>query len=176
MAHIIIDGYNIIGTAHQNLEKERNGLIEELTRYAKVKKHDITVVFDGWKDGSGTETVLKTGGIRVIYSRIAEKADRVIMRIIAEEKKAWIVISSDREIADFAWSREMVPVTSEEFERKLYTAIESKDYTSEPFPDDEEENDAPYPAKQTGRQARRLKRRQKPSKKMKMKLRALAKL
>jgi len=169
MAHIIIDGYNLIGTAHQNLEEERDQLIEVLSRYSKVKGHDVTVVFDGWKNGLGTETMMKTGGIRVIYSRIAENADRVIMRIIAEEQKAWIVISSDREIANFAHSKEMVPVTSDEFERKLFAAIESADYEGGEIPDDEDRYDDLPPTRQKGAQ-RKL------SKKEKMKSRALRKL
>ena len=169
MAHIIIDGYNLIGTAHRDLEKERNQLIENLSEYSKVKGHDITVVFDAWKNGPGPETNVKAGGIRVIYSRLSEKADRVIMRIISEEQKAWIVISSDREIADYAHSKEMVPVTSDEFERKLYAAIESMDDAAEELHKDEDEYDDLPPPRLKGRQ-RKL------SKKQRMKSRALRKL
>ena len=51
-----------------------NALIE----YRKGKSHDITVVFDGWKTGEARESQSATGGIKVIYSRIGEKADSVI--------------------------------------------------------------------------------------------------
>jgi predicted RNA-binding protein with PIN domain len=51
----------------------------------------------------------------VIYSRLGEKADSVIKRIITSEKKQWIVITSDRDIADYAWARKSVVVSSEEF-------------------------------------------------------------
>ncbi|HDH00925.1 MAG TPA: hypothetical protein ENG80_03850 [Nitrospirae bacterium] len=51
MANILIDGYNLIGIAHDNLEKARIDLIQKLQSYSKLKKHRITLVFDGWKNG-----------------------------------------------------------------------------------------------------------------------------
>ena len=167
--NIIIDGYNLIGTAHQDLEAERDQLIKALSEYSKIKGHDITVVFDGWKNGPGPETTMKVGGIRVIYSRLSEKADRVIMRILSEEQNAWIVISSDREIVDFAHSKEMVPVTSDEFDRKLFTTIESAGYEGEDLPEHKDDYDDLPPTRFKGTQ-RKL------SKKQKMKSRALRKL
>ncbi len=80
-----------------------------------MKGHDITVVFDGWKSGRQTEESLVTGGIRVIYSRLGEKADSVIKRIFCAAKKEWIVVSSDRDIVLRAWSCGSVPVSSERF-------------------------------------------------------------
>lgn len=56
-----------------------------------------------------------TGGVRVIYSRLGEKADSVIKKIIAGGGKEWIVISSDRDIVSFAWSSGSVPVSSDVF-------------------------------------------------------------
>ena len=90
-----------------------------LIGYKKIKGHDITVVFDGWKSGSGREEQLTTGGVRVIYSRLGEKADAVIKRIISREKKEWIVITSDREIMSHAWLCGSVPVPSAEFQHIL---------------------------------------------------------
>jgi len=90
-----------------------------LIRYKKVKGHDITVVFDGWKSGGGREEQHTTGGVRVIYSRLGEKADAVIKRIISREKNEWIVITSDREIMSHAWGCGSVPIPSAEFQRIL---------------------------------------------------------
>jgi predicted RNA-binding protein with PIN domain len=90
-----------------------------LSEYGKVKGHDITVVFDGWKSGGAMEENLVTGGIRVVYSRLGEKADSVIKRIVCTDKKEWIVISSDREIVLRAWSCGSVPVSSEKFRSLL---------------------------------------------------------
>ncbi len=61
MANILIDGYNLIGIAHKDLEKARQELIQKLHGYAKTKGHDITLVFDGWKNGQLKETITRLG-------------------------------------------------------------------------------------------------------------------
>jgi predicted RNA-binding protein with PIN domain len=122
MAYILIDGYNLIGIAHKNLESARNELIRNLHEYSKAKGHSITVVFDGWKDGQREESRLKSGDVTVIFSRLGDKADSVIKRaLVSSATKQWIVVSSDREVADFAEKKDFVAVRSDEFERKLYS-------------------------------------------------------
>lgn len=115
MARIIVDGYNVIGTAHGDMEKARRELLGLLIRYRGVSHHDVTAVFDGYHRGSGIETATVTGGVRVIYSRIRERADDVIKRIVSEGGAEWVVVSSDREIAGHAWSHGSVSVSSEAF-------------------------------------------------------------
>lgn len=90
-------------------------MIRLLSEYSKVKIHDITVVFDGWKSGGQKETVLKTGGITVIYSRLGENADYVIKRIISLDKRERVIVTSDRDIAAFAWAHGSVVVPSDRF-------------------------------------------------------------
>jgi predicted RNA-binding protein with PIN domain len=104
ISSIIVDGYNLIGIDHGDLAAERENLIRLLSGYKKVKDHDITLVFDGWKSGDRREVSVKTAGIRIIYSRLGETADAVIKRMIQTDKKEWIVVSSDRDIASYAWS------------------------------------------------------------------------
>ena len=117
ISSIIIDGYNIIGISHKDLKNQRDELVDSLIAYRKRKGHDITVVFDGWKTGESQESRSKTGGVTVIYSRIGEKADSVIKRVIGSGKSGWIVITSDRDIARCAWSKGSVPIQSEDFVR-----------------------------------------------------------
>jgi len=169
MAYILIDGYNLIGTAHHNLEKERSILIDDLSKYSKKTGHDITIVFDGWKNGAGAETTMMSGGIKIIYSRLAEKADSVIMRIIAAKQKTWIVVSSDRQIADFARSRGASPVTSDEFNYKLYSAIAPAEDSEEELTAEDDEDIDIKPVRMKGNPWKR-------SKKEKMKIRTLKKL
>jgi predicted RNA-binding protein with PIN domain len=90
-------------------------LIDSLIEYKKKKGHDITVVFDGWKTGEAQENHLVIGRIKVIYSRIGEKADSVIKRIISSDRREWIVVTSDREIANHAWASNSIPISSEDF-------------------------------------------------------------
>jgi predicted RNA-binding protein with PIN domain len=168
VAFILIDGYNLIGVAHKDLEKARSGLIEKLSRYSGLKGHEVTVVFDGWKNGQAVESRLKTGGITVIFSRIGENADSVIKRILKESKRSWIVVSSDREVSDFAFRRDSVSVTSDEFEEKLYSALGGTDLEDlGEFSGYEDEDDVLIRPKGRSRT---------PSRKLKKKLRALERL
>ena len=105
----------MIGISHGHLEKQRDMLIESLIEYHKKKDHDITVVFDGWKNGSARENHSMIGGIKIIYSRLGEKADSVIRRIISSDRRGWAVVTSDRDIAAHAWTSGAVPISSEDF-------------------------------------------------------------
>ncbi len=104
------------------MESQRNHFLNALIEYREKKEHDITVVFDGWK-GGGKETSTVIGGIQVIYSGIGERADDVIKRIISSRRRRWIVVSSDRDIVNYSWSSDCVPVKSEIFERKMFETI-----------------------------------------------------
>jgi predicted RNA-binding protein with PIN domain len=167
ISSIIIDGYNLIGIQHGDLQKKREALIQRLIEYKKLKGHDITVVFDGWKSGGHREERTVTGGIAVIYSRLAEKADSVIKKIISSGNKDWIVVTSDRDIMAHAWSCGSVPVPSERFMERLEQGIchsghNTRDDSGADDEEDEETSRAGSP--------RRL------SKKDKALLRALGKL
>lgn len=97
------------------MEKARDGFINLLIDYKKIKAHDITVVFDGYKNGAANEAVAVRGGVKIIYSRLGERADDVIKRIISRDRREWIVVSNDRDIANHAWSVSSIPVPSERF-------------------------------------------------------------
>jgi uncharacterized protein len=137
ISSIIIDGYNLIGIYHNDLRHERELFIQSIVDYRKKKGHDITIVFDGWRTGEGKENQAVTGGIRIIYSRIGEKADAVIKRIISSERREWIVITSDREIADHAWASGSIPVSSEKFlkvfERKDPLSSDEGEYDDDEY-------------------------------------------
>lgn len=77
------------------------------------------MVFDGWKTGERNERQVGIAGVRVIYSRIGEPADAVIKRIVSMERRQWIVVSSDRDIARHAWAVDSVPVGTDDFLRFL---------------------------------------------------------
>jgi len=114
-------------------------LIESLIEYHKKRGHDITLVFDGWKTGGPRENHSVIGGIKVIYSRLGEKADSVIRRIISSDRRGWIVVTSDRDIAADAWASDAVPISSEDFmnaveqsqfeKRVLYEEEDDEEYT-----------------------------------------------
>ncbi|GAB4421521.1 MAG: hypothetical protein OHK0032_17250 [Thermodesulfovibrionales bacterium] len=53
--------------------------------------------------------------MKIIYSRLGEKADSVIKRVVSNDRREWIVVSSDRAISSHAWSVGSVPIPSETF-------------------------------------------------------------
>ncbi len=103
------------------MEKARHSLIGDIVEYRKSNAHEITIVFDGYKFGMPVEQVSFTGNVRVIYTRLGEKADDVIKRIVSGEHFEWIVVTGDRDIADYAWKAGSVPVPTERFMNKITT-------------------------------------------------------
>ncbi|TAN43069.1 MAG: hypothetical protein EPN22_10905 [Nitrospirae bacterium] len=138
IAPIIIDGYNVIGIFHKDMERARNGLIELLLEYRLKSSHDITVVFDGHKTGGAAENVSVRGGVKIIYSKLGERADDVIKRIISAHRKEWIVVTSDRDIANHAWQINSIPIASDVFYEKVSGTVKKG------LPDRSTEDAAPY--------------------------------
>ena len=177
MAHILIDGYNLIGIAHGNLEKARNEIIRSLQAYSKIKKHDITLVFDGWKSGRKDQTRTKTGHVTVIYTRLGETADILIRKMLATSEKPWIVVSSDREIYDYAARKDFAAVTSDEFDNKLFRSLHSENIDSIPDMRSDEDDFSNNNEDETERSPARSKGNpRKLSKRLKKTLQALKKL
>src|SRR5574341_2002130 len=127
--HLIIDGYNLLGVRGQvgrgeglSGEAAREQLIRDLTLYRQRKGHAITLVFDGWQQGLSVGHREHRAGIEVIYSRRGERADQVIQRLAEEFGRDCAVVSSDREVADFARARGAFVISSPEFEARLRAA------------------------------------------------------
>ncbi len=125
--HIIIDGYNLIRQSDSlrryerlGLEKGREELIKRLAHYRKLKRHRITVVFDGWIGGPLREERQHEAGIRIIYSKRGERADEVIKRIARKGSgEELVVVTSDREIAQAVSRSGGVAIASPEFEIRM---------------------------------------------------------
>ncbi len=139
---VIVDGYNLLHVSPQLsvrreelLENARNRLIEKLSRYKRQKNVSVAIVFDGWKGGMPTQNQEIIKGIKIIYSKLGEKADEVIKHIIANSSEEVIVVSSDREIRDFAEKHNTVSVSSSEFEKKIEEALfyQMKGYDEEDY-------------------------------------------
>jgi uncharacterized protein len=124
--HIIVDGYNLIRQSdtfrhseRKSLEEGRNALIRSLAGYRKLRGHRMTVVFDGWVGGSPAEERDLAFGVEIIYSRLGEKADEVIKRLLERGGEESLVVTSDREIAVYATRRGRTAITSAEFDALL---------------------------------------------------------
>lgn len=127
MSHIIIDGYNCIGVMHKDLQKARADFINFLIDYRQIKGHNITIVFDGHKDGGYKETNVTQGGIRIIYTPIGLSADDAILKVISDERYHWIVVTDDRVIAKSAWSMGMVAIPCGLFIKNVHRSFHQRE-------------------------------------------------
>jgi len=139
---LIIDGYNLLHSGRTlvklnsiELQWERERLIQRLSLYRQARPSEIIVVFDGWQAGWSTEKREKKQGIELIFSRVGEKADEVIKRLIREKGSGAVVVTSDREIAKYAGRLSVPVIPSEQFQEKL----DSTDFRVGEKIEDEEE-------------------------------------
>ena len=126
MAHILIDGYNLIRQSASlsraeaiDLEHGRLALLKKLIAYKQLKGHAITVVFDASETLNLTVTEDRVAGIRILYSEGGQTADEVIIDMARKLRDQAIVVSSDNEILHAARQAGCAILTAEEFERKL---------------------------------------------------------
>jgi predicted RNA-binding protein with PIN domain len=119
---LIIDGYNLIGSEQGlagDLEAKRNGLLQRLSAYRKIKQFNVILVFDGWRSNYNGEAVERKDGVAVLYSQINEKADAVIIRLARKKGAGSVVVSSDREIRNAIERLGAVAVSAAEFNQIL---------------------------------------------------------
>jgi predicted RNA-binding protein with PIN domain len=142
--NMIIDGYNLLHILSPRLslnaaqlQRERDRLLDRLSDYGRQKGLEITVVFDGWQGGWITEQRERRKGIEVIYSKVGEKADDVIKRLVRERGSGSMVITSDRDISKDAERMSVAVIPSDQFREKLeQSAVEVKTFLK-----DEEEGE-----------------------------------
>jgi uncharacterized protein len=127
--HIIIDGYNLIRQSNrlsfldqQDIQAGREALIDSLASYKRLKGHRITVVFDGTGAEAFSQTKDQIKGIGIHYSQIGEQADAVIKKLATHFREKALVVTSDRDIADFVALKGATPISSPEFEERLVLA------------------------------------------------------
>jgi predicted RNA-binding protein with PIN domain len=159
--HIIIDGYNLIRQSrkfrpidHADIALGRDALIDSLVAYKRLKHHQITVVFDGAAAPDCGPRQDNIRGIRIRFSRAGELADAVIKRMAAREREKALIVSSDREIIDYAEGCHAASIDSMDFEERL----EMADYLEAKGGQEEEHNGWRPTTKKKG-PSRRLSRR-----------------
>lgn len=128
--HIIIDGYNLIRRSsslstldQQDMQLGRETLLDTLETYKRIKRHKITVVFDGTNASPFALQKNQTKGIKVKFSRSGETADTVIKRMAASEREKALVVSSDLDLVNFAASMGAATISSSAFEEKIAMAV-----------------------------------------------------
>jgi uncharacterized protein len=128
--HIIIDGYNLIRQSNsfsdidrQDIQLGREALLDTLVSYRRIKRHKITVVFDGTNAPTFSQPENRVKGIKVKFSRSGELADSVIKRMVSREREKALVVSSDRDVVNFSASKGAATIPSSDFEQKIAMTI-----------------------------------------------------
>lgn len=126
-AQIIIDGYNfILRTRSINRADEyalfnaREDLVITLAAYAGSKRIKITVVFDGTNQ-LALQGNLHPAGVRVLYSKPPQNADRLIIEMIEHSSHpgSITVVSSDNFVKSSSSALGCNTLTVGEFQNKL---------------------------------------------------------
>jgi predicted RNA-binding protein with PIN domain len=169
--HILIDGYNLIRQSatfrrfdRLSLEAGRNSLIQSLAAYKRRTGYRVTVIFDAAEGGFLTEERDRYGGVSVLYSRRGETADDLIKRMVEGRKEEFVVVTSDRAIADFAARRGVAAIASPVFESRLQRAETARNgdrrFEKDEPDEDERDNGSAAGTKKKGA-SRRLSKKQK---------------
>jgi predicted RNA-binding protein with PIN domain len=129
--HIIIDGYNLIRQSRslsildlQDIQLGRDTLVDMLAAYKKVKRHRITVVFDGTTAPLFSQQRDRHKGISIIFSRKGESADSVIKKMAGKERQRALVVSSDQDIVQSATANGAATISATDFENKLTMSMD----------------------------------------------------
>lgn len=103
---ILVDGYNLLGALRGMggpLEANREALVRLLADYAARRPHEVIVVFDAMHEGGLMEARDRRGPVTLVYTARGETADDRIVRMVeASRSAAWLVVTSDRALAQAA--------------------------------------------------------------------------
>jgi predicted RNA-binding protein with PIN domain len=124
-----VDGNNVMGQRvgwHRDRAGARRRLLGELSRLARNERLTIEVVFDGapdehFPDGS------RFMGVRLFYAARGSTADERIKAMVdaARDRRTLVVVTSDRQLADYVRRSGVRVVRAGEFRRRLDAARES---------------------------------------------------
>jgi predicted RNA-binding protein with PIN domain len=126
----LIDGNNLLGRLASHELKEpggREGLVARLLAFQKVTRTRILLVFDGKPRGEETSVPVNPK-FTILFPDQGKSADDVIKDAIGRQtdRRHFFVVSSDRDIRDFARKSGLRSVTSDEFVRELKTALKER--------------------------------------------------
>lgn len=145
MAHLLIDGYNLLYAIEEkliaDLEERRMDLIDRLHDYQVKKNIPITVVFDSKIGGLGGNRD-KMGHLLIIYTDRETSADLWIQNACRDKNGYYVIVSNDNEIIDVAEATGSLVLTCREFETRLNTALKVEE---NPYFEDKDDSGPLYP-------------------------------
>lgn len=126
---ILIDAYNLFKTVLHNEFVQKNEQIKFLNmfeKYAMMRTHQIILVFDG--ENNMSEHVNNYTLIKIYYSGYKQTADDVIKKQLQILKgQDLLLVTSDRDICQFAKQCAVESISSQEFYKMLQAVMQRKD-------------------------------------------------
>ena len=119
----LVDGNNVMGQRvgwHRDRPGARRRLLGDLARFARRETASVAVVFDGAPDEhfpDGSDFM----GVRVFYAARGHTADDRIKSMVddARERRTLLVVTSDRQLADYVRRSGVRVQSSGEFRKRL---------------------------------------------------------
>lgn len=120
----LIDGNNLIGYISPSSLKEnesKRDLAYQLLIFQKFKKTKIFLVFDGPFDLEIPLEDFRRKSLSIIYPNFGQDADCIIKKIIDRQTdlRRFYVVSSDRDIKNYARRQGAISLSSAEFSKQL---------------------------------------------------------
>lgn len=131
----LIDGHNLIACLPDISLDDPNDeamLVNKLKGFAARTRKQCTVIFDGGLPGG--ISALSTSSVKVVFAAAERSnADSLIQRRIerTRDTASWTVVSSDREIRNFAEGRRIKHLTSIQFARLLQSTARAQETRGE---------------------------------------------
>lgn len=119
----LIDGHNLIGALPDiNIDDpdDEAKLVIKLKGFVARKRTQCTVIFDHGLPGGASR--MSSRSVTVIFASAQHSnADALLKRRIGKIRDVggWTVVSSDRDVADYARRRRLRQMTAQEFVREL---------------------------------------------------------
>ncbi|UCC40996.1 MAG: NYN domain-containing protein [Candidatus Aminicenantes bacterium] len=124
----LIDGNNYIGfTSSFNRKDPRSKyeLVSKLLVFQQLKRTRVILVFDGVPDLNLLDERFQRKNFSVVFPPSGQNADSIIKEIILKQTdlRRFFVVSSDREIKNFAKAKRAHALSSKDFDRELKTKL-----------------------------------------------------
>ena len=120
----LIDGNNLLGHIAPSSVKDsraKHDLVLKLRTFQRLKRTKIILVFDGYPDPNLPLKTYREKKFLVLFPPPDQNADQVIKDIILKQTdlRRFFVVSSDREIKNFAQANKAKTLNCEDFSRQL---------------------------------------------------------
>lgn len=128
---VLVDGYNVLKQITKNPHihpSERTSFITELSRYARIKKLDMLLVFDGLP--ADAEQIPIKSAIRIHFSGANRSADDYLKdRLESAHHSSTLLVSSDRELVLYAQEYEIPSIDADYFYQLVRVALNHQSVT-----------------------------------------------